>query len=142
MLRPDGSYAVIDPSEHAERLVFAFVRTGCDSCAQLLRELAQNGLPEQTFALVNGEGFNEYAHSKGDRFEALWLAHPPDVVRSYGVTAVPLVYVVHRGRVLAAKATATRKGVEALLADADLIEQELAREAAGNGSTPVAAGEP
>jgi hypothetical protein len=137
VLRPDGSIEDLDLSDHHERIVLAFVRAGCEPCSRLLRELAHDGLPERTIALVNGEGFNEYAHAQNDTFEARWLAHPPDVVRAYGVTVAPLVYVVRRGVVLSAKSTSSRQGVEELLAAADRFEHEPALQADPNGKDPA-----
>jgi hypothetical protein len=125
VLSADGSVMVIDPTEEPGRLTLAFVRSGCEACTELMDELAPDGLGPNTIALVNGEGFNEYANgSRG--LKTLWLAHPPNVIRDYGVTVAPLVFVLKDGVVLAAKSISTRPEFERLVEAADGMEQELA----------------
>jgi hypothetical protein len=125
VLRADGSVMAIDPTDEPGRLILAFVRSGCEACTELMEELPVDGLGANAIALVNGEGFSEYAN--GDRgLRTLWLAHPPNVIRDYGVTVAPLVFVLKDGVVLAAKSISTRPEFERLVEAADGMERELA----------------
>jgi hypothetical protein len=121
--------------------LMAFVSTTCDACHNLLQALGRESLGVTwRMGLVNGEDTREYKRG-WDGVDLEWLAHPPDVVRSYGVTQVPYVYAVKGKTILASGAAAGRGGLERLLEEA----RERASSAGADGGTnghpaPVTAG--
>ena len=95
----------LDPGSSSELTLLAFVSTECASCRALMDELTsprrEDGFAGAIDVLVSGEGFSELLRIKQPAFRVFWVAHPPDVVRAYGVTRVPLGYVL-RGRTVVA----------------------------------------
>lgn len=104
-------------------LLLAFVSSSCESCQQLLTTLKdQAPFGGRIVGLVNGETTRELRELSGE-LELEWLAHPPDVMRSYGVSVVPMVYIIYGRTVLASGTVATASGVADLVLEA---EQRLA----------------
>lgn len=136
VLAPDVE--VLDDSDSERPLVFAdedsrsllaFVTPDCAACKSVL-EMLQDTPPFEgpMVALVNGERGKDFPGSRGS-LQVLALAHPPDVVRSYGVSSVPLVYALRGRTILASKVLASRSGLEQLLAEADAYEDSVTAEA-------------
>lgn len=99
----------VEPLEHSpdgSLAIMAFVTPECDACKALLGDLKVgfDGV-DRILVLVNGETSGALREAVRD-LEILWLAHPNDAVRHYGVTVVPLVYVV-RGRMVLASGVAS-----------------------------------
>jgi len=118
--------------------LLAFLSSNCEGCNELVRALRHfEGFEGRIIGLVNGEDTDEL-RAAPDYVEMRGLAHPPDVIRSYGVRMVPHVYVVRGRTVLASRGTITRKALDDLIADARAEEENL-REAE-SAARPVAAG--
>lgn len=99
--------------------VLAFVSTDCEACTKLVRALDRRlDFDGPLIGLVNGERNAQFPPKGLSRVELRWLAHPPDVIRSYGASTVPMVYVIRGRTVLASKVVATTSGVERLLDEA------------------------
>jgi len=108
-----------------ELALLAFVSAGCDACVQLLRILRDRKVFQgRAVGLVNGQTPREFAILR-KQMELKWLSHPPDITRSYGVTATPTVYVVNGRTVLASKVVSTKAGLQALLAEAHEVAERL-----------------
>lgn len=107
--------------------LLAFVSTDCEACAKLVtavdRRLDFDG---PIIGLVNGEHNAQFPPKDLKRVELRWLAHPPDVIRSYGASSVPMVYVIRGRTVLASKVVATASGVERLIDEARGYEAAVA----------------
>lgn len=117
--------------------VVAFLSTSCRACERLASTLAKRAeeLP-RTVAFIVGEDRGEFDALSSDA-EMLWIAHPPEAVRAFGVTTYPLVYVLRGRTVLASKNVTTAGGVERLLREARSNDGELlvARTGAANPPT-------
>jgi hypothetical protein len=109
--------------EPDRRARLAFVSSECESCAKLLIAVErQVDFDGPVYGLVAGERSAQFPPAGLQQIQLLWLAHPPDVVRSFGASTVPMVYVLRGRTVLASKVVATAAGVERLLAQADAYE--------------------
>jgi hypothetical protein len=103
-----------------------FVNGDCDDCARLLDALL-DGAGHSTRAalvLVDGRAF-ERPIPVDAPVEVHPAAHPPDIQRGYGVSVLPLVYVMRNRTVLAVGSPAAPEQVHELLEDARRIEAEL-----------------
>ena len=104
------------PPEPAMSLL-AFVSTTCEACVSLIDALAGlDGFDGRKTILVNGEGDGGWQRRPG--LDILWLAHPPDVVRTYGVSAVPMVYVLRGRTIIGGGVLSTRRELGELLDEA------------------------
>jgi hypothetical protein len=109
-----------------ELAILAFVSTDCDACGSLVTALdRQVDFRGTVLGLVNGEKNSRFPPKHLSRVRLLWLAHPPDVIRSYGASTVPMVYVVRGRTILASKVVATASGVERLLEEAQVYETSV-----------------
>ncbi len=81
-------------------LLISFLEAGCPSCQELLPDLRVSE-SLRVIALISGD-----AHSGDFRVdcEAYSLAHPPDVIKSYGIGSFPTTYLIKNGRVAQASA--------------------------------------
>jgi hypothetical protein len=124
------------PDDDKVRVV-AFLSTSCQACERLARTLAKRSdeLP-QTVALIVGEDRGEF-HALSSGVEKIWIAHPPEAVRAFGVTTYPLVYVLRGRTVLASKNVTTAGGVERLLRQARSNEGERLVTSAGIVDAPA-----
>lgn len=108
-----------------EFAVFAFVSVGCDACIQLLKVLRDKEVFQgRAVGLVNGQTSRQFGILE-KQMELRWLAHPPDIVRNYGVTATPTVYVIRGRTVLASKVVSTKAGLTNLLDEAVAVATKL-----------------
>jgi hypothetical protein len=105
--------------------LIAFVTTSCSACSTLLEELPRAEVAGPKIALVSGEDTPHFGTVPGIRYE--WLAHPPDVVQSFGVVNVPMVYVVRGTTVLASGVASTTAAVDELLRQGLVNEESLGR---------------
>jgi hypothetical protein len=106
-----------------ELAFLAFLTTTCEACVKLVREL-QSGepLPGQVIGLITGEDRGEFSGADDGRFHPLWVAHPPDIIRDYGIGTTPYVYVVRGRTVLGSRSVETLAGLRELLREADQVE--------------------
>lgn len=118
-----------------EIAVVAFVTPECDACRSLLAALADriSGV-DRALALVHGETTPELRTAM-DRVEIHWLASPGDAVRDFGVTIVPLVYILRGRTILNSGTVASAVEVE------ELVEQGLRYEAADASELAVVEGQ-
>jgi hypothetical protein len=88
-----------------------------------MREL-QSGerLPGPVIGLITGEDRGEFSSADDGRFHPLWVAHPPDIIRDYGIGTTPYVYVVRGRTVLGSRSVETLAGVRELLREANAFE--------------------
>jgi len=105
---------------HEDIWLLAFVTTECDACRRLIRTLdGMRDSQTEAIALVNGEATSDFPRGGNPRLKVLWLSHPADATRGYGVTSVPFVYALRGRTVLASTTAATAAEVEALLRQAE-----------------------
>jgi hypothetical protein len=104
----------LDPDELT---LLTFVTTTCDSCRGFIDVLGEGNGDYRVIVLVNGEETREFRDLK-ETVEMKWLAHPPDVVRSFGVAAVPQTYAVKAGRVVGSSSATSAAGVRGLIREA------------------------
>jgi hypothetical protein len=123
-----------------ELAFLAFLTTTCEACVKLVRELQSGApLPGPVIGLITGEDRGEFSGSDDGRFDPLWVAHPPDVIRDYGIGTTPYVYVVRGRTVLGSRSVDTRAGLRQLLQEADQFEatrSDRGRQAQGTISAP------
>jgi hypothetical protein len=101
----------------------AFLTTSCEACVTLVRELQSGApLPGPVIGLITGEDRGEFSGADRGRFHPLWVAHPPDVIRDYGIGTTPYVYVIRGRTILGSKSVEGLAGVRELLRDADAFE--------------------
>jgi hypothetical protein len=128
VMTKDGVMRLTFPSE-PDLTMLAFLTPTCSDCLKLVDVLKENHLfPGQILGLVSGEGRGEITDGEDGKFRALWVAHPPDVMRSYGVTTTPLVYILRGRTVLASDSVHSRAGVERLVRNA-LADDVVSRSA-------------
>lgn len=107
-----------------ELSLLAFLSTECDACVKLIKALDHDvEFDGSVVGMVSGERNTEFPPTDLTRVRLLWLSHPPDVIRSFGASAVPMVYVLRGRTVLASKLVATAAGVRRLLAEASEYER-------------------
>ena len=101
----------------------AFLTTSCEACVKLVRELQSGApLPGPVIGLITGEDRGEFSGADRGRFHPLWVAHPPDIIRDYGIGTTPYVYVIRGRTVLGSKSVETQAGLRELLREADQFE--------------------
>jgi hypothetical protein len=120
--------------------LLAFLTTSCEACVKLARELQSGAsLPGPVIGLITGEDRGEFSASDDGRFQPLWVAHPPDVIRDYGIGTTPYVYVVRGRTVLGSRSVETRAGLRELLQETEQFEatrSDRDRQAQGTISAP------
>jgi len=72
--------------------------------------------------LITGEDRGEFSSADDGKFHPLWVAHPPDIIRDYGIGTTPYVYVVRGRTVLGSRSVETQAGLRELLREADQFE--------------------
>jgi hypothetical protein len=121
---PQGTEPLRFP-EPGELALLGFVTATCEGCAELVRSFrAMDDFDGRIIGLVNGEDTGELRDA-GPHVEMRWLAHPPDVIRSFGIRTVPHTYVVRGRTVLASGGAMSRRGLEQLVDNALQAEAEL-----------------
>lgn len=111
---------------NGEITLVAFLTTSCESCVKLAEVLRRGEVHSGTaIGLVSGENDGTLRGGEDGRFRMLWLAHPPDIVRSYGVNLTPLVYVLRGKTILASKSVHSAAGLGKLLQEAQTNEAGL-----------------
>ncbi len=135
----DGTRLLRFPAP-GEIALLAFLTTTCEACVKLVGEL-QSGepLPGPVIGLITGEDRGEFSGADDGRFHPLWVAHPPDIIRDYGIGITPYVYVVRGRTVLGSRSVETQAGLRELLREADEFEATRSnrdRRAQGTISAP------
>ncbi len=128
-----GGAALLLPT-NGERYLVAFVSVDCDGCRALLSTLAARKEFSGFMAAVVVEGV-PYGRRVAPLPEGvpIYVAHAGDrVKRDFGVTVVPLLYVLREGKVLATGAVASEDELRKLLEQADANEEEF-----GSATEPV-----
>lgn len=120
------------PGEDEERYLLAFVSAECAGCVALLETLGK----EQVFngvaiaILVQPVPIGHPVPEAPPNVQMHGAASPADIRRHFGITLVPLVYVMRGAKVLAAGGGATEAEVKELLATANKNEAEMMTAAA------------
>jgi hypothetical protein len=113
----DGAEAPLVFGSDDELSVVAFLMPSCSTCVDVVEVLHRDSpVPGRSLGVVLGEDKGEFHRS--DSFLPVWAAHPPDVMRAYGVGQTPFAYVLRGSTVLAAKYVQSRGDLEDLGADA------------------------
>ncbi len=117
-----GEIRSFDFSANGERHLAAFVKSGCGRCEELLGALIGPTRPPlpTTFFLIDGAALPRQDLPVDSRVFA--LAHPADVIASYGLAVVPAVYVLKGRSVLAAKSVWSSEDIAGLLDTASTNE--------------------
>jgi hypothetical protein len=122
VITEDGTRPLRFPAP-GELALLAFLTTTCEACVKLVRELqAGEPLPGPVIGLITGEDRGEFSGTDDGRFHPLWVAHPPDIIRDYGIGTTPYVYVVRGRTVLGSRSVETLAGVRELLREANAFE--------------------
>jgi hypothetical protein len=118
-----GGIGLLEFPSPRELGLLAFLTTTCEDCVDLVRLIKEERpFPGRVIGLVTGEDHGEITRSEDGSFEPYWVAHPADVVRSYGVSLTPLVYVVRGRTILASGVVRSRPGLLRLLREAENFE--------------------
>lgn len=125
--------SVLDlPGEEEGRYVLAFINAECAGCVALLETLGRERAFKGTAIVILiqpvpiGHGLPEAPPN----VQMHGAASPVDVRRHFGITFVPLVYVMRGTKVLAAGGGATEAEVKELLVSAEENEAEVMASAA------------
>lgn len=92
--------------------VLTFMEIGCSSCNQLLPRMKRRA-GMKVVALFGNAG--ERPGDLPDDCEALWLAHPHDVLTAYEVSAYPTVVVVRDAKIDSTRALTSVDDFDAVL---------------------------
>lgn len=99
--------------------LLGFVSGGCDECLRLYDTLVAEPALSGSAALViiDGQPF-EREENGGGSVEIHVAAHPPDIQRAFGVTALPLVYIMRERMVLSVGVASTSSEIRTLVEEA------------------------
>lgn len=123
----DGISVLRLPEETEEPYLLAFVSAECAGCVSLLETLGK----EQAFngvaiaILIQPVPIGHPVPEPPPNVQMHGAAAPADIRRHFGITFVPLVYVMRGAKVLAGGGGATEAEVEQLLATASENEAEV-----------------
>jgi hypothetical protein len=114
----EAGIAPLELRNHHEQMILAITSASCDACETLVRTLTDDRLFSGRRVVVI-EGDAPAGHWGAPSNVEIWaLAHPPDIIRQFGVTSVPLAYVLSAGVVEAVAVASERDEVLALLSEA------------------------
>lgn len=104
--------------------VVGFVTSDCPACKSVLEEIRDVDLEvDRLIIFVSGESVADLPQpSYGEMY---WVAHPPDVVRDWSVSAVPLFYVLDQDRIRMSGAGASFAALRGLVAEARELGAKL-----------------
>jgi hypothetical protein len=128
----EGPAPLMLPDESEDRYLLAFVSADCAGCASLLDILGR----EEVFdgyavaVLVQPVPAGHPMHEPPPNVRMHGAASPADIRRHFGISFVPLVYVMRGMRVLAAGGGATEAELKKLLVTARENEAEVMAQAA------------
>jgi hypothetical protein len=104
----DYGIAPLELPPDAGEVLLAITSASCSACSTLVKTLADDGVSSGR-RVVLVEGDSPAGLWGAPRNVEIWaLAHPPDVIRHFGVTNVPLLYVLD-GNVVQAVAVASER---------------------------------
>jgi hypothetical protein len=123
------------PPSRDRPYLLGFISSDCDDCRRLLGTLAETDVWEGPSVLVLVSGGTFDADVPEDRpIEIHPAAHPPDLQRGYGITSLPLVYVMRGETVLGVALASAPEEVAELIGEAHDV---AARLDAAEAETPL-----
>jgi hypothetical protein len=113
------------PAVDSEYLL-GFVSGDCRECTELLMTLLDDDAPAlpATLVIVDGKGF-DVSVPDGSPIAIHPAAHPPDIQRGYGLTTLPMLYVMRNWTVLAVGTAVTEPQIAALMEEAALTDEAV-----------------
>lgn len=128
VMSSEGVGPLAFPSDD-ELVALAFLTTSCEDCVEFVDMLRErNDFPGRVIGLVSGPDQGEISDEGVERFQALWVAHPPDIVRTWGIGTTPFAYVLRGRTIVASGSVRSRSDVEELLQQAAAFESQSAAE--------------
>lgn len=123
----------LEPASVDTPYLLGFASGDCHECTQLLDTLLDDGVFEghAALVLVDGKGFGRDV-PRSSRVAVHPAAHPPDIQRGYGLTMLPVVYVMRQWTVLAVASAFTATQIQELVEEARTTAAQL--DAAGGMS--------
>jgi hypothetical protein len=121
----------LEPPSVDSPYLLGFVSGECDECKQLLDSLLDDDVLEipATLVIVDRKDFDREVPD-GAGVVVHPAAHPPDLDRGYGLTILPLVYVMRGWTVLAVATAFTAPQLEELFEQARATAAKLDADAA------------
>lgn len=101
-------------------MLLSFVTSECPACSTLLDVLRDFSFEGRMVALVSGTTNHQLSKllASQTNLELRWPVHPPDAAKSFGVSRVPLVYVIRGRTILGSGAASTRDDLRKLIDNA------------------------
>lgn len=135
ILTTDGAVPLPLPAAAGDPYILAFINSACSRCKDLIEQAAKRPRSDGRiiFLLTHGRGYPDIVERLPPSASLHPLAYPEDVMREFGVTVYPFVYVMRGKTVLAGRSVVTDVDMAELLHEAAHNEEQWAAERDGDG---------
>lgn len=105
---------VFDMPDQDRPMLIAFISTTCEACRDLVSALRSEAQTDSVILFVAGEKDEEFAETVAG-IAALWLAHPFDAERAYGISAYPTTFLVQNGVIVGSTTKTSKRAIGDLM---------------------------